>query len=200
MTLSLSRMASAENSLNDSAQSPACSRKARPAATSASAWVSWRASPANTSGGSVESCFRARSRAAWSGHSGCWSAGRSRQLLGLHSDIRTRVTAQARPPAADRYVYWSHAQATGALGSCALPSDGTAARQGESEHGARGVDSSAVPPVGGWLGQGHGDGAGGAFRHQAGARRGGRATGHQDRAQGGGGRAEDRDGQPGVEI
>src|SRR5216683_6403406 len=84
MIFSLSRMELAENSLKDSAQSPAWRRKARPAATSASAPVSRRASPANTSGGRALSCFRARSRAAWSGQGGWWAAGSSRQALGFH--------------------------------------------------------------------------------------------------------------------
>ena len=87
ITLSLSRMLSAEKSAKDSAQSPAWSRKARPAATSASALVRFRASPANTSGGRPASCLSALSRAASSGHSGCCPAGCSRQLLGLHSAI-----------------------------------------------------------------------------------------------------------------
>ena len=51
MTRSFSRMLSAENSSNDSAQSPACSRNALPAATWASDDCNDRASPANTSGG-----------------------------------------------------------------------------------------------------------------------------------------------------
>ena len=51
MTRSFSRMLSAENSSNDSAQSPAWSRNALPAATWASEDCSERASPANTSGG-----------------------------------------------------------------------------------------------------------------------------------------------------
>ena len=51
MTRSFSRMLSAENSSNDSAQSPAWRRNALPAATSGSDACSDRASPANTSGG-----------------------------------------------------------------------------------------------------------------------------------------------------
>ena len=51
MTRSFSRMLSAENSSKDSAQSPAWSRNALPAATWASEDCSERASPANTSGG-----------------------------------------------------------------------------------------------------------------------------------------------------
>src|SRR4051812_33662877 len=85
MTFSLSRMASAVKSPNDSAQSPACNRNARPACTSASVDRSCRASPAKTSGGSVDSCFRTRSKALGSGHSGCWAAGCSRHTCGVHS-------------------------------------------------------------------------------------------------------------------
>ena len=85
MTFSLSRMASAVKSSKDSAQSPAWSRKARPAATWASADRSRRASPANTSGGSTDSAFRLVSSAAGSGQSGCCPAGRSRHELGVHT-------------------------------------------------------------------------------------------------------------------
>ena len=46
-----SRIESAENASKDSAQSPACSRKASPSATRPRSAVSARASPANTSGG-----------------------------------------------------------------------------------------------------------------------------------------------------
>ena len=72
-------MLTAEKSSNDSAQSPAWSRKARPPATSARASVRPRASPAKTSGGNPWICFSARSSAPSSGQSGCWSAGRPRQ-------------------------------------------------------------------------------------------------------------------------
>ena len=51
ITLKVSRMLSAENSAKLSAQSPPCSRKARPSATSASCAFSLRVSPAKTSGG-----------------------------------------------------------------------------------------------------------------------------------------------------
>ena len=59
MTRSFSRMLSAENSSKLSAQSPAWSRKASPAATWASDACSERASPANTSGGKPASVLRA---------------------------------------------------------------------------------------------------------------------------------------------
>ena len=62
-TLRRSRIATAETCRNDSAQSPACRRKARPSTASPSARRSARASPAKTSGGS---CPR-RSRTASDG-------------------------------------------------------------------------------------------------------------------------------------
>jgi hypothetical protein len=61
MTRSFSRMLTAENSSKLSAQSPAWSKKALPAATWPSDACSERASPANTSGGIAPICFRARS-------------------------------------------------------------------------------------------------------------------------------------------
>ena len=74
-TFSFSRIATAETSRNDSAQSPAWSRNARPSATSPSARAALRASPAKTSGGSSRSRSRTASTAAASGQSGCCSAG-----------------------------------------------------------------------------------------------------------------------------
>src|SRR4051794_4821292 len=71
---SFSRIVTAEVSWNDSAQSPACRRNARPAATSASESRSARASPAKTSGGMPRSSPRAISARAASGHTGCCSA------------------------------------------------------------------------------------------------------------------------------
>jgi hypothetical protein len=74
-----------------SAQSPAWSRKARPCATSASEADSCRVSPGITSGGAAASLsFTALSAASLS-HSGCWPAGRSRQLDGLHAGLYTRL-------------------------------------------------------------------------------------------------------------
>src|SRR5918994_192109 len=82
MTLSLSRIESAEKASKVSAQSPAWSRKPCPSATVAR--VDWRvlASPANTSGGWAASSPRTRSRTAGSGQSGCWAAGNARQESG----------------------------------------------------------------------------------------------------------------------
>src|SRR5689334_13585949 len=77
-------MLSAVKSWNDSAQSPACSRNASPWATDARAALRNRASPANTKGGSAASALSDCSRECASGHSGCWSAGKSRQLPGVH--------------------------------------------------------------------------------------------------------------------
>ena len=82
MTFSLSRMASALNSVNDSAQSPACSTKARPSAAWPRARVRWRASPAKTSGGRLLSWAWTRLSSASSGHTGCWAAGRRPPRVG----------------------------------------------------------------------------------------------------------------------
>ena len=79
-------MASAVKSAKDSAQSPACSRKASPLATWASSDVRWRASPAKTSGGTVANFASAFLSASASGHSGCCAAGNMRQDAGLHEE------------------------------------------------------------------------------------------------------------------
>ena len=63
----VSRMLSAENSLKLSAQSPPCSRKALPAATSPSRPFRRRASPANTRGGMRRSSASTLASAAGSG-------------------------------------------------------------------------------------------------------------------------------------
>ena len=67
ISLKVSRMLSAWNSLKLSAQSPPCSRKALPSATLPSSSFSRRASPAKTSGGMLRSWSSARASAAWSG-------------------------------------------------------------------------------------------------------------------------------------
>ena len=71
MILRLSRMRGAVRSRKLSAQSPECSRKPRPAATSPSARRNCRASPANTSGGMALISAATASTAAGSGQSGC---------------------------------------------------------------------------------------------------------------------------------
>ncbi len=81
MIFSFSRIRRVESSLNDSTQSPAWSRKARPSETRARSSRRCRASPAKTSGGLAFSRSTAAAAAA-SGHSGCCSAGRSRQESG----------------------------------------------------------------------------------------------------------------------
>src|SRR6056297_163475 len=104
MRRSFSRMLSAENSSKLSAQSPAWSKNARPAATRASSDCSDRASPANTSGGIDEICFSDASRAPLSGQSGCWPTGRSchddgdhgPRVSGIRSGYRRRKR-QERP-------------------------------------------------------------------------------------------------------
>src|SRR5438270_34751 len=87
MTFSLSLIESAEKPSKDSAQSPACSRKARPSATSPNAAVNRRASPANTSGGRAARRLRTSSTRPSSGHSGCWLTGRARQVLGVQEAV-----------------------------------------------------------------------------------------------------------------
>jgi hypothetical protein len=74
MIFSFSRIAIAEKTSKDSTQSPAWRRKARPAATSASASRSARASPANTSGGIAASRARTASTRSGFGQSGCCNA------------------------------------------------------------------------------------------------------------------------------
>ena len=80
-------MESAEKSANDSAQSPACSRKASPLATAASCAVRWRDSPAKTSGGRVASRASAFFSASASGQSGCCAAGNFRQDAALQEEV-----------------------------------------------------------------------------------------------------------------
>ena len=96
-TFSRSRIAGAETSRNDSTQSPAWSRNARPSQTSPSDARSARASPANTSGGSVPSRSRTAASAASSGHSGRWAAGSSRHEDGVHVDSVVAIG----PPSVD---------------------------------------------------------------------------------------------------
>ena len=96
MMRSFSRMLSAENSSKLSAQSPAWSRKALPAATSASEARSERASPANTSGGNPASVFRALCSWSLSGHSGCCLAGRSCHDDGVHATVMPRAYKRRR--------------------------------------------------------------------------------------------------------
>src|SRR5438046_1503133 len=103
MTLSLSRIESAEKWSNDSAQSPAWSRNALPSLTRARAAVRLRASPTNTSGGYEASVLRARSRAAASGHSGCCPAVRSRHEDGDHL-LLTLESVRGRLGAAESLV------------------------------------------------------------------------------------------------
>ena len=74
MILSFSRIVIAENSWNDSTQSPAWSRNARPSATLASESRRARASPAKTSGGIAAICARIASARSSLGHSGCCAA------------------------------------------------------------------------------------------------------------------------------
>src|SRR5262245_60271493 len=93
MIFSFSRRLGAFQSWNDSAQSPAWSTNALPSTTSASRSRRLRASPAKTSGGILPISARISSRRAWSGQSGCWSAGKPRQEDG---DQDAEVTATFR--------------------------------------------------------------------------------------------------------
>ena len=79
MILSFSRIVIAVNSWNDSTQSPAWRRNARPSPTLASASRSARASPAKTSGGIAASRARAASTRSGLGQSGCCAAAYARQ-------------------------------------------------------------------------------------------------------------------------
>jgi hypothetical protein len=78
-----SRMLLAPCSAKLSAQSPPCSRKASPAPTRASDFFRFRASPANTNGGKVASCFSVSASAAGSGYSGTCRIGLLRQPSGV---------------------------------------------------------------------------------------------------------------------
>src|SRR5262245_53345658 len=98
MTRSFSRMLSAENSSKLSAQSPAWSRKALPAATSASERSSERDSPANTSGGYVATVLSARCSPSASGHSGCWRARSCCHDEGVHASVMRRAYWRVIPP------------------------------------------------------------------------------------------------------
>src|SRR4051812_11512131 len=82
---SFSRIVGADQSRNDSAQSPAWSRNARPSDTRARAPRSARASPAKTSGGSSARWLPTDSSLARSGQSGWCSAGWSRHDERLHA-------------------------------------------------------------------------------------------------------------------
>ena len=91
MIFSFSRMWTADRSWNDSAHSPAWSRKARPAAASAREACSWRASPAKTSGGTTASRARAASARSSLGHSGWWSADFARHEEGVQTGLVTAM-------------------------------------------------------------------------------------------------------------
>ncbi len=76
----MARTAEAVDPANVSAQSPPCSRNASPFATAARRSVSRSHSPAKTSGGSCASWAVTAASRCRSGQSGCWAAGRLRQL------------------------------------------------------------------------------------------------------------------------
>ncbi len=93
-------MPSAVNSENDSAQSPAWSTKARPSAAWPSERVRWRASPANTRGGSPVSLAWTCLRAASSGQVGCCAAGRARQESGAQGSTVSLTGFRGATPTA----------------------------------------------------------------------------------------------------
>ena len=92
-------MPSAEKASKDSAQSPAWSRNARPSATWPRAAVRLRASPANTSGGSVGELLEAGLEGAVVGPRGLL---RGRVGRATTRVPRSRSSAQASPVAAPR--------------------------------------------------------------------------------------------------
>src|SRR6476646_9400594 len=104
MIFSFSRIRIVESSLKDSTQSPAWRRKARPSITFARLSRRLRASPAKTSGGLPFRRSSAAPAAAASGHSGCWSAVKSRQEEG---DQVEEVTATAISVETRFLVYFS---------------------------------------------------------------------------------------------
>src|SRR3954452_1488302 len=126
--LSFSRIVTAEVSWNDSAQSPAWSRKARPAATSARASVSARASPAKTSGGIPRNCSRAISARPASGHTGCCSASCARQEAGVQGVSVTAMRA---------LVYVARGFRLPVTRACARP-------LGRARQTARGVELASI--------------------------------------------------------
>src|SRR6516162_6199201 len=84
-------------SVKASAQSPPCSRKPSPAATRPRAFFRLRASPANTSGGNVESRCSTAASAVLSGYSGIWATGLLRQLSRVQrSGMRASATLKPR--------------------------------------------------------------------------------------------------------
>src|SRR5258708_21308876 len=108
MIFSFSRILIVESSLNDSTQSPACSRNARPSITFARLSRRFRASPAKTSGGLPFRRSSAAPAAAASGHSGCWSAVKSRQDEGDQVD---EVIVTATSVVTPFLVYFSQSNA-----------------------------------------------------------------------------------------
>ncbi len=66
-------------SANVSAQSPPCSRNARPSHTSASLTRSWSTSYGATIDGTLSSTWQTDATSAMSGHGGIWTRGRVRQ-------------------------------------------------------------------------------------------------------------------------
>src|SRR4051812_7489136 len=143
MTFNLSRMASAPNASNDSAQSPAWSRNALPSATWPRLSVRARASPANTSGGMVPICLSTASTAPSSGQSGCWPAGNSRHERG-DQEVEGVLTGKAWSTGGSG-AKWILAPAPG----CGLGSGGVGASGGFGTHRVDGPLHHAAGGLGG---------------------------------------------------
>ena len=128
----------AENSSKLSAQSPACSKNALPAATWASPACSDRASPAKTSGGYAAICLSARSSSPSSGHVGCCLMGNPRhesgdQSLAMNSEPTAPKNAKPGwiPPTGFRKAMSPSILVTGTLFILATELFGGKARKAE---------------------------------------------------------------------
>ena len=111
-------MSSAENSANDSAQSPACSRNALPGGhlrqRRSRGSAPHRQRPA---GAGRRAPSGRRSRSSASGQSGCCAAARSRHRCGLHS---AGLMGLQRKCSAPTLVTWTHRRAEGTA-RCGTP-------------------------------------------------------------------------------
>ena len=118
MTLSLSRIESALNASNDSAQSPACKRNALPFATLARSDVRLRASPAKTNGGIALRRLTTSLSASAFTQSGCCTASRSFQDDGDHSLVTTTRLIDLGPSTQSHY--WRGSDQTASMVSGAF--------------------------------------------------------------------------------
>jgi hypothetical protein len=109
----VSLMLLALNSLNLSAQSPPCNRKALPRAVSSSLSSKLLASPANTNGGELSSVFRTPSSACSSVYVGCCRAVLDFQLSRDHQHLA--ATPPFSPAAADALFFFTGSAACTSL-------------------------------------------------------------------------------------